>query len=158
MARTVPRAHAVAGAAVDGNDVVLADERHPIDHRDDLAADLLAGSPHAERQGCRAGIRHQAVAAQRLAGGIHEHGPRDPGRVLDYGSGRIDALVSQGLAVFRIDDGIPDMNDTVTGAGGGTRQAARVNDLVVAGRLMFFREGEHVGRVLDFLVGQQRRS
>ncbi len=117
----------------------------------------LAGSPRREGQRGRRGVRQQAVAAQSLARGIHEHGAGDGRRALHDGGRRVNALVAQGLAVFGIHDRIPDVHDAVARAGGRIRQAARIHDLVITGGLMLVGEGQHVGGGLDFLVGQQSR-
>ncbi len=68
MARVEP----VARAAVDRDDAVLANELHAIDHGDDAALHVRARAANHEIQR-RFGARgEEAIALDRLAGGIGE--------------------------------------------------------------------------------------
>ncbi len=147
----------VARAAVDDDDVVVGDHGAVVDHGHDRAVDLRLRRARDEVDLRVAGERHQDVAVERLARGIHDqHRGRIAG-ALEIGLAREQALVAEHVAVVRVLQLVADVIDAVAGAEGGAAEAAHVDLLARRGREPVVAAVRDVRRALDLLLREHGR-
>ncbi len=155
--KDVPGIDSVSLAAVDHDDLVLANELRAIDDRNDAAADIVARRSQNEIQRYIGVGRKELVARKGLAFGIGEESLGRIAWLRHQSRRRVDPLIADDFAVVGITELITHVNhgESIVLA---SLEIAHVDLVARAPDDVFLAERQNIGCGLDLISRHHRRT